>query len=101
MVMALFGRVAGITGVTMGALGQLAPPGGRAEDWGWRIAFVAGLIAAPLVWTVLSGGPVVQTISANLPMMVLAGLLVGLGTAIGSGCTSDMACEVSSNSSCS
>ena len=86
MVMVLFGRIAGIAGIARGALGM---EGGMANagDWGWRLAFVAGLIAAPLVHG-LAVGPVDQTVSANLPMMALAGLLVGAGTAIGSGCTS-------------
>ena len=83
MVMALFGRIAGIAGISRGALGMSG-----AGDWPWRLAFVAGLVAAPLLVSAVSGEAVAQTVSANLPMMALAGLLVGLGTAIGSGCTS-------------
>ncbi|KIT18117.1 YeeE/YedE family protein [Jannaschia aquimarina] len=82
MVMVLFGRIAGIAGITRGAVGM---SGGG--DWGWRLSFIAGLIAAPvLVGTVVR--PVEQTVSANLPMMAVAGLLVGTGVALGSGCTS-------------
>lgn len=86
MVMALFGRIAGIAGVSRGALGMTGA--GSAGDWQWRIAFVAGLIVAPLLVSVVSGNAVQQTVSSNLPMMALAGLLVGAGTALGSGCTS-------------
>ena len=83
MVMALFGRIAGIAGITQGAM---ALPG-AAKDRDWRWAFLAGLILAPLAVTVL-GGTVEQTVPDNLGGMALAGLLVGLGTALGSGCTS-------------
>ncbi len=80
MVMALFGRVTGIIGITAGAA--------LWEDRGWRIAFIIGLIAAPLLWLLANGAMPQQTVSDNLPGMVIAGLLVGAGTALGSGCTS-------------
>ena len=83
MVMGLFGRIAGIAGIAQGAL---ALPG-AAKDRDWRWAFLAGLILAPLAVTVL-GGTVEQTVPDTLPGMALAGLLVGTGTALGSGCTS-------------
>ncbi len=80
IVMALFGRIAGIVGITAGAVTQ--------GDRGWRMAFIGGLMAAPLLWMVVTGGFPAQTVSANLPGMAIAGLLVGIGTALGSGCTS-------------
>lgn len=83
MVMGLFGRIAGIAGIAQGAL---ALPG-AARDRDWRIAFVLGLMAAPLAILAL-GGTIVQTVPGNLALMVVAGLLVGTGTALGSGCTS-------------
>lgn len=83
MAMGLFGRIAGIAGIAQGAL---ALPG-AARDRDWRRAFLAGLIAAPLAVTAL-GGTVAQAVPANLGGMALAGLLVGTGTALGSGCTS-------------
>ena len=82
MVMALLGRIAGIAGITRGAAGLSG-----ACDWSWRLSFVAGLVAAPMLVGLVSG-PVEQTVSANLPMMALSGSLVGAGTALGSGCTS-------------
>ena len=72
MVMALFGRIAGIAGITQGAM---ALPG-AAKDSDWRWAFLAGLVLAPLAVTVL-GGTVEQTVPDNLGGMALAGLLVG------------------------
>jgi len=75
------GRVAGISGI----LGGLA--GARAEDRGWRIAFLAGLIGAPLLFARLAGTPP-SDIAAGPALLVAAGLLVGFGTRLGAGCTS-------------
>ena len=86
LVMGLFGRIAGITGITMGVVGARVPFKG-APDRDWRLAFMLGLIAAPLLIALL-GGTVVQSVPTSLIGMGLAGLLVGLGTSIGSGCTS-------------
>lgn len=83
MVMALLGRIAGIAGITQGAMGLP----GRPRDRDWRLAFLAGLVLAPLVVIAL-GGTVTQTVPENPGRMALAGVLVGLGTALGSGCTS-------------
>ncbi|MEE2950900.1 MAG: YeeE/YedE family protein [Pseudomonadota bacterium] len=82
LVMALFGRIAGISGITTGAIPA------RSDDWGWRLAFVLGLIAAPLLVSLVTGETIRQTVPDNLAAMVLAGLLVGFGTVLGSGCTS-------------
>ncbi len=87
MVMGLFGRIAGISGITKGFLGAVLPTPGTPGDRDWRLAFGAGLITAPLA-TILVGGTVPQNVPSNLLGMAIAGLLVGLGTALGSGCTS-------------
>ena len=84
MVMAFFGRIAGIAGISQGALLRLRA---GVPDRDWRLAFIAGLLAAPLA-ILAFGGTVAQTVPGNLGAMVLAGLLVGTGTALGSGCTS-------------
>jgi hypothetical protein len=76
------GRVAGISDIVGRALW---PPAG--EGRGWRLAFVAGLpLGAALV--VVASGPLTLTIEAGPPTLVAAGLLVGFGTRLGSGCTS-------------
>ncbi len=75
------GRVLGISGI----LGGLLRP--RAGDAGWRIAFIAGMLAAPAVWALFMA-PVVPRIEAGPAVLVVAGLLVGWGTRYGSGCTS-------------
>lgn len=81
MFVLLNGRIAGISGV----LGGLLKP--HHGDVAWRVAFVGGLIAAPLLYAVLVGWPSAR-IDASDGALVAAGLLVGLGTRYGSGCTS-------------
>ena len=77
----LNGRVAGISGIVGGLL-KPAP-----GDMAWRIAFVAGLVAAPLCFTLFAALPPV-VIEASYPTLIIAGLLVGVGTRYGAGCTS-------------
>jgi len=82
MLMALNGRIAGISGITSGLLSLT-----RIPDRGWRLAFVAGLIAAPVGLALIGLKPDI-TFTASLPMMGVAGLIVGFGSVFGSGCTS-------------
>ncbi len=82
MLMLFHGRVAGISGI----IGRLLPPHADAEPM-QAAAFLAGLIAAPLIYTA-AGGMITQTVSANATLMVGGGLLVGFGAAYGGGCTS-------------
>lgn len=77
----LNGRVAGISGIVGGLLRPAA------GDVGWRLAFLAGLILAPLAWSIWSTLPVVR-IDADTSTLIIAGLLVGVGTRFGAGCTS-------------
>ena len=87
MVMGVFGKIAGIAGITNGALGAVVPMSRGPGDRDWRLAFLLGLVAAPLALAMI-GREVAQTVPSNLLGMAIAGLLVGLGTALGSGCTS-------------
>jgi uncharacterized membrane protein YedE/YeeE len=75
------GRIAGISGILGGLLSR--KPG----DMLWRIAFLLGLVAAPAAVVALTG-PLTATIEANTEVLVIAGLLVGIGTRYGAGCTS-------------
>ncbi len=75
------GRIAGITGI----LGGLLRP--KLRDIGWRLAFIIGLILAPLVWLWFAPLPDIQ-IDASNTLLAIAGLIVGIGTRYGSGCTS-------------
>ena len=81
MLLLFNGRIAGISGIVGGLMSPLK------GDIGWRLAFLAGLIASPLVYGLYAGLPPVQ-INASAPVIVIGGLLVGLGTRYGSGCTS-------------
>ncbi|MCX2863333.1 YeeE/YedE family protein [Paucibacter sp. PLA-PC-4] len=78
------GRVLGISGI----LGGLLPP--KSGDAGWRVSFLLGILAAPLLWGLLApaGFARAPRIDAGFATIVAAGLLVGLGTRYGSGCTS-------------
>ena len=81
MFVLLNGRVAGISGVVAGLL---KPIGG---DVAWRAAFVLGLLAAPLIYGLVTATPTLR-IDAGFGAIAVAGLLVGVGTRYGSGCTS-------------
>ncbi|MGY8524510.1 YeeE/YedE family protein [Paracidovorax citrulli] len=77
----LTGRIAGISGV-LGGLLKLSR-----NDTGWRLAFIAGLFLAPAVYALFAALPRPQ-VEAGWPAVLLAGLLVGIGSRYGSGCTS-------------
>ena len=80
--MALNGRIAGISGVLSGAAT------GDAGDRLWRILFVAGLVLAPPLWQMASGNEVPFEMTGHVGLIAVGGLLVGFGTRLGSGCTS-------------
>jgi len=83
LLLALKGRIAGVSGIAM----RLLPPY-EDKEFAGRFAFVAGLIAAPILMWLASGRWPEQTIAAGVPVLVAAGLLVGFGSVWGSGCTS-------------
>lgn len=82
LLMALLGRIAGISGIVRGIIG---PAPGEA---GWRAAFLLGLVAGPLLWGAMGGAVPPVELTAGPLMLAAGGVLVGLGTAIGGGCTS-------------
>ncbi len=89
------GRIAGITGIVSG----LFRP--RLHDAGWRIAFVLGLIVSPLIWGFFWQLPIIQ-IDASNGLLAIAGLIVGISTRVGSGCTSGHGvCGIARFSPCS
>ena len=75
------GRILGISGILGGMLNR------KRGDTGWRIAFLLGLLVAPAVWA-LFAAPVAARVDASWLTVVIAGLLVGIGTRYGAGCTS-------------
>ena len=83
MLMLFHGRIAGVSGI----LGRLFPPYDGADPRG-ATAFVIGLIAAPLLYAAVMSTPFAQSVSDNVGLMTVAGLLVGFGASYGGGCTS-------------
>jgi uncharacterized membrane protein YedE/YeeE len=75
------GKIAGISGI----LGELLRP--KKNDTAWRVMFLLGLVISPLIYSSVHPLPVV-TVNANSFMIIIAGVLVGVGTRYGSGCTS-------------
>ena len=75
------GRILGISGILGGLLRPVK------GDMGWRLAFLAGMLAAPLLYFAVAG-PTPARIDAGWAALVIAGLMVGVGTRYGSGCTS-------------
>ena len=76
------GRIAGISGIVGGLLQRY-----KAGEIAWRVAFVLGLIAAPVLYQVFSELPE-SRIDSGWATLIVAGLLVGFGSRLGSGCTS-------------
>jgi len=74
------GRIAGISGITSSLLKPK-----RVEMW--QVLFIAGLILSPLLYSVFRPLPDIE-VTTSLPLLIEAGLLVGFGTRLGSGCTS-------------
>jgi len=82
LLMLFDGRIAGVSGI----LGGLLNP--QSNDRGWRLAFILGLIAAPLSAMLTGYAVPTPQLPTSLVAIVVAGLLVGFGTRLGSGCTS-------------
>ena len=82
LLMLFTGRIAGISGILAGCLAS------GTRDKGWRIAFIAGLVLAPLTASVVGYSVPSPQMPASWGMIVVAGLLVGFGTRLSGGCTS-------------
>jgi uncharacterized protein len=78
----LNGRIAGISGI-LGTLLAFRP-----GEIAWRLAFLAGLVAAPALYAAAGGHLPPLTVTSSIPLLVIGGFLVGFGTRLGSGCTS-------------
>lgn len=81
LLLLLNGRIAGISGIVGGLFDRAA------GETGWRLTFTLGLLAGPALWAAFHTLPPIR-IEADYPLLVVAGLLVGLGTRYASGCTS-------------
>ncbi|MFC7419643.1 YeeE/YedE family protein [Iodobacter arcticus] len=78
----LAGKIAGISGILGGLLSSHS-----SKEMAWRSSFLIGLLLTPLLWLVFNSPADIQ-ISANIPTLIIAGLLVGIGTRYSNGCTS-------------
>ncbi len=74
------GKIMGVSGIISNVLAK------PSKDTGWRLAFIGGLVLGGWIWK--QNFPVAVMVDASWPILVLAGVLVGFGTVIGSGCTS-------------
>ena len=83
LLMALEGRIAGISGM----VGGLLPPN-AASGRGWRVAFLVGLVLGPVIVAILAGQPAIGAPAVGIGGALLAGACVGLGTGLANGCTS-------------
>ncbi len=82
LLLLLNGRISGISDI----VGGLVTP--KSSNAGWRVVFVAGLLLGASIYMLVTGAAFAVTMQASLPVLVMAGLLVGFGTRLGSGCTS-------------
>ncbi len=82
LLMALTGRIAGVSGITGGLIDH------PKTDAGWRLAFLLGMISAPVFFAQGTGHMPTISFPSPLPLIIVGGLLVGFGTRLGSGCTS-------------
>jgi len=82
LLMLLTGRIAGISGIVGGGLNFAS------GDKGWRVAFVGGLLLAPVIASLLGYPMPSPQMPASWTLIAAAGLLVGVGTRLGGGCTS-------------
>jgi uncharacterized protein len=82
LLMLLLGRIAGVSGILAGSLGP------DRSDLDWRLAFIAGLILAPLALGLAGFAVPLPSLPGGWLVTVIAGLLVGFGTRLSGGCTS-------------
>jgi uncharacterized protein len=82
LLMAMTGRIAGVSGIFAGLINP------QTTDRGWRAAFIAGLIAAPIASMFLGYAAPTPQMPGSYVTIIVGGLLVGFGTRLGSGCTS-------------
>ena len=85
VLMAGIGRIAGITGILAGMMIGLM--GAKKSEYLWRLAFILGLALSPLLFQLFAELPSLE-IHSSWPAILGAGLIVGFGTRLGSGCTS-------------
>jgi uncharacterized membrane protein YedE/YeeE len=85
LLMAGIGRIAGVTGILAGIFTGLFQT--NKSEWPWRLAFILGLAISPFLYSLFAELPAID-MQLDWSAILFAGLIVGFGTRLGSGCTS-------------
>ena len=88
LLLMLSGRIAGVCGIAFGVLTELTSGAPRFSEISWRVLFIVGLVGGAALYHFISGAPMPKVDSVSIGVLISGGFIVGLGTKIGSGCTS-------------
>ena len=88
LLLMLSGRIAGVCGIAFGVLTELTSGAPRFSEISWRVLFIVGLVGGAALYHFISGTPMPKVDNVSIGVLISGGFIVGLGTKIGSGCTS-------------
>lgn len=88
LLLMLSGRIAGVCGIAFGVLTELTSGAPRFSEISWRVLFIVGLVGGAALYHFISGAPMPKVDNVSVGVLISGGFIVGLGTKIGSGCTS-------------
>ena len=88
LLLMLSGRIAGVCGIAFGVLTELTSGAPRFSEISWRVLFIVGLVGGAALYHFISGAPMPKVDNVSIGVLISDGFIVGLGTKIGSGCTS-------------
>ena len=88
LLLILSGRIAGVCGIAFGVLTELTSGAPRFSEISWRVLFIVGLVGGAALYHFISGAPMPKVDNVSIGVLISGGFIVGLGTKIGSGCTS-------------
>ncbi len=88
LLLMLSGRIAGVCGIAFGVLTELTSGAPRFSEISWRVLVIVGLVGGAALYHFISGAPMPKVDNVSIGVLISGGFIVGLGTKIGSGCTS-------------
>lgn len=88
LLLMLSGRIAGVCGIAFGVLTELTSGAPRFSEISWRVLFIVGLVGGAALYHFISGAHMPKVDNVSIGVLISGGFIVGLGTKIGSGCTS-------------
>ena len=88
LLLMLSGRIAGVCGIAFGVLTELTSGAPRFSEISWRVLFIVGLVGGAALYHFISGAPMPKVDNVSIGVLISGGFIVGLGTKIGSGCSS-------------